>query len=293
MVNAPGVYSPVHVWEDNGQLPSGHGGSRKDGALGKGVNILVVQGLITSPTHQWINSAPLRYGDQGLIAGAPGWYSISFQGTLLPVHERLRRYWEIPDEAGGMFYLQSIHDASPSYIPPDAPVTGANVVMHVEFRNDSNEWEDTGISDDAQFDIFDWHFKRDIANETELEQSRPLANCGYAAHHGYNGTESDARESPYGGWPIYIYDVEDESMDELSEVAGLVAQYAAIGRAVKYGGEVDHIELLTGNSGLTWSANTPADPGQGHWSGSSIGLYLQVHGPGGAGNCWWIDIIEP
>ncbi|MCX7014477.1 MAG: hypothetical protein NTW86_18325 [Candidatus Sumerlaeota bacterium] len=291
-VAAPSSFSASSKWDDAAVIPPGEGGNRKDGPLSKSVTILAVQGLITGPSHQWVNSAPYRLDHQGLTSGAPGSYPISFQGSLLPQHDRLRPFWEITG-GGGSFQSETVYSLSPTHVPPGAAAQGATATMHVQFKNESNQWEDTGISHDVEFDIFAWHFQRDMVNESQLEQNVfPEANCGFAAHHGYDGSTDREVASPYGGSPEPVYNKNDSNMDEASEVGALVAEYASIGRVVIYTG-FSHIEILTGDSGLTWGCNTPADPISGHWSASSIGLYFQTHGPDGDGMLTKIEIYVP
>ncbi|MCX7015787.1 MAG: hypothetical protein NTW86_25080 [Candidatus Sumerlaeota bacterium] len=192
-VTARGAYSPSFTWDDAAVIPPGEGGNRKDGPLSKSVTILAVQGLITGPSHQWVNSAPYRLDHQGVTTtSARNPCPVSFQGSLLPQHNRLRPFWEITG-GGGTFQSPTDYSLSPTHVLPSSAAQGATAIMHVQFKNESNEWEDTGISDDQVFDIFDSHLSRDLANDADpegdqLNSHNVETNCKGAANHAYKGT---------------------------------------------------------------------------------------------------------
>jgi hypothetical protein len=155
----------------------------------------------------------------------------------------------------------------------------------------------TGSPHSADVRVYDTNLTRDIANVGVLNAGSTGALCGAGAHHAYDGSNNGAVACPYpfGGNPRRIFDIGNTSMDDISKVQlGQVSRGTVViyGGGPQGGGSVSHIETFTGTTGATWGANTPASPGAGHWATSSVGLYLEVHGPGGLNNMGWIDIYD-
>jgi hypothetical protein len=206
-------------------------------------------------------------------------------------YPQARVLWEVPAAVGSIPGDQ-INSATPVHTSPAAPGSGYIRLKSEYYSAQYQNWLPTPAPYRSQgVKIYSAHFERDVDNEYSLDRTEPppnpippymSANCGFAAHHGYNGIPDTAVKPPWrqnnnGTKDVDYFILYDKTNPNLNNVntinfsttcKGDVVTYIMCGCGVEGPG---HIETITaGGSGNTWGANTAADPHDGHWSRTSV-----------------------
>jgi hypothetical protein len=246
------------------------------------------------PAAVWSDATPYRYLDEGVVRTEPGTTNIPMQAffNIGGEYPQARVLWEVP-AAVGSIPVDQINSTAPVHTSPATPGFGYIRLKSEYYSAQYQNWLATPAPYRSQgVKIYSAHFERDVDNEYSLDRTEPPpnpipphmnANCGFAAHHGYDGSTAGEVEAPWIGKPncpapvlLYDYDGNPPLNTYNASVFAQVKKGDCVTYVLRGQTAAGHIETFY-QDGLdaTWGANTATDPDLGHWAKTSVLTKIQ------------------